>query len=63
MINILFNAFGIKDSGGIRVIEKILDECIRENEYIYFVYVNNSVNINRIIHKYKKNENLEFQII
>ena len=44
MKNILINCIGIKDSGGITVLEKLLNE-IKDSEYSYLIICNQNQNI------------------
>jgi len=62
-MNILINALGIQDSGGLKVLKKVLNECIKNDKYIYFIYVNNNVNIKKLSEKYRKFKELRFEII
>jgi hypothetical protein len=59
-MKILVNVFGIKDSGGIRVFDKLLQELCLDSVNDYFIFYNNSENINFVISNYKKNINLKF---
>ncbi len=60
---ILINAVGIQDSGGITVLEKILDECMHDKKNNYFVVCNENKNLIAIIEKYKSNKNFKFQMM
>ena len=61
-MNILINAFGIIDSGGITVLEKISDEFSLNNNNNYIYICNNSEGISRLKNKYKAKNNFQFQI-
>jgi len=61
-MNILINAFGIVDSGGITVLEKISDEFSLNNNNNYIYICNNSKAISRLADKYNALNNFEFQI-
>jgi glycosyltransferase involved in cell wall biosynthesis len=52
IINILINAFGIQDSGGITILEKMLYECTLNEKYIYYVLVNEHQNISNLLNKF-----------
>ena len=58
--HILVNALGIQDSGGIKVLEKVLDEC-EVSQYNFFIYCNDNENIEKLIKKYKSLENFHFK--
>ncbi|WP_152184251.1 glycosyltransferase [Sulfurimonas indica] len=59
-MHILLNALGIQDSGGITVLEKVLDEC-QNSQYNFFIYCNDNENIEKLIKKYKSIENFHFK--
>jgi len=61
--NILINALGIQDSGGIRVLEKMLYECTQNKKYIYYVFVNGHQNITHLIEKFIAVKNIVFKEI
>lgn len=56
---ILINSLGIQDSGGITVLEKLLNE-IKNTSYKYLIICNQNENIKKLINKYKEYENCEF---
>jgi len=59
-MNILINALGVGDSGGIIVLDKLLDE-VKDTKLIQsFVVCNISVNINIIVDKYQSCNNITF---
>ncbi|CAI6150584.1 MAG: hypothetical protein SPLUMA2_SPLUMAMAG2_01783 [uncultured Sulfurimonas sp.] len=60
---ILINALGIQDSGGIRVLEKLLKECTIDSDNKYIIICNNNVNIQILFAKYVKNKTIIFEII
>lgn len=62
MINILINCFGIQDSGGITVLDKLLLEAER-SQYNHLIVCNQNMNIRKLIEKYKNNKNFEFLVI
>lgn len=54
-MKILVNGIGIVDSGGIKVLEKLLNECISSNESNeYLIVLSDTELINHLIEKYKK---------
>jgi len=59
---ILINAFGIQDSGGITVLNKLLLECIN-NGYSFLVVCNKNYNINTIISRYNVYPNFKFLVV
>ncbi len=59
---ILINLFGIKDSGGITVLQKLLNE-IKNYHYNFLIICNQNENIEKLYEKYKNIENFEFLII
>ena len=61
-MNILINAFGIADSGGITVLEKISEEFSINNDNKYIYVCNNSKAISVLIDKYNVKSNFEFKI-
>ena len=61
-MNILINALGIQDSGGIIVFDKLLLE-IAKSKYRFLIICNQNENINKLYEKYKNIENFEFLII
>jgi len=58
--NILINALGIQDSGGITVLEKMLQESILAEKYIYYVFVYVHPNIINLLNKFVGYENINF---
>jgi len=61
---VLINAFGIGDSGGLTVLEKLLDE-LSTNEFYYYYYIvcNKNKNINQLKKKYQKLANFTFEVV
>lgn len=57
---ILINTFGIQDSGGITVLEKILRECTLEEKYFYYVFVYEHPNITNLIAKFVDYKTINF---
>tara|TARA_B110000259_G_scaffold186000_1_gene236242 strand:- start:1446 stop:2585 length:1140 start_codon:yes stop_codon:yes gene_type:complete len=62
-MNILINAFGVSNSGGVIVLEKISDEFSLNNKNNYIYICNNSKDILRLVNKYKSQDNFQFQIL
>jgi hypothetical protein len=62
-MNILINAFGIVNSGGISVLEKISDELLQSQHNQYVFICNNNDAIMKLIDKYKDRNNFEFKIV
>ncbi len=62
-MNILFNAFGIQDSGGIRVLEKAMIECEKNfaNNFLIICYKNKNIDI--ILKKHLHTNNFQFKVI
>ena len=61
--NILCNTIGISDSGGITVLEKVLDELLSEKESHYIFICSHNEGINKIREKYLSKENIDFIFI
>lgn len=59
---IFINALGIQDSGGITVLQKLLNE-IKNYHYNFLIICNQNENIEKLYEKYKNIENFEFLII
>lgn len=59
---ILLNAISIQDSGGITVLDKMLQECIDSN-YNYLIICNENKNILELVRKYQEIKNFEFLVI
>jgi hypothetical protein len=62
MKNILINCIGIKDSGGITVLEKLLNE-IKDSGYYYLIICNQNQNIENLVKRFTNYKNLEFKVI
>jgi len=61
MKNILINALGVQDSGGIRILNKVIEECEQDIESRFLILCNENENINILIKKYNSIENIEFK--
>ncbi|MGJ0344512.1 glycosyltransferase [Aliarcobacter cryaerophilus] len=61
-IKILINSLGIKDSGGITVLDKLLDE-LKNSSYEILIICNKDENIKKLVNKYKINSCFEFNIL
>ena len=53
-INILINALGIADSGGIVVLDKALAECATDKSNALLIVCNSNENIRKLKIKYKE---------
>jgi hypothetical protein len=62
-MNILINAFGIVNSGGVAVLEKIFDEFFQNQHNHYIFICNNSEAIIKLADKHKDKNNFEFKFI
>jgi len=61
-LKILVNAIGIVDSGGIRVLDKLLAECISSNEqYEYIILLTKSNILDHLHNKYQNQEIFTFK--
>lgn len=60
MSNIIINALGISDSGGIAVFDKLLSECSSDDSNNYYVVCNKNKNTNILINKFSIFTNLNF---
>ena len=60
MKNILINALGIQDSGGITVLKKMLLECVVKVKYRHYIFVYEHSNIDNLISKFKYYETITF---
>jgi len=60
---VLINAFGIGDSGGLTVLEKLLDELSTNELYYYYIVCNKNKNINQLKKKYQKLANFTFEVV
>jgi len=61
-MSILINCLGIQDSGGIRVLEKLLQEIVK-SRLNYIIVCNKNKNIKHLVSKFEYYENLEFQCL
>ena len=60
---ILINALGIQDSGGISVLNKLLEECKLDLVNKYIIICNENSNVNIILQKYKSTQKFKFKVI
>lgn len=60
---LLINALAIQDSGGITVLDKVLEECTNDAINKYLIVCNDNKNINSIINKYKNIKQFKFKTI
>jgi len=58
---ILINTLGIQDSGGITVLDKVLDECLHDKSNNYLIVLNSNDNINTLYNIYKDKSHFEFE--
>ena len=61
--NFLINALGIQDSGGITVLNKVLNECSTNISNTYLIICYDNKNINILIDKYSDIPHFKFKII
>jgi hypothetical protein len=61
--NILINALGISDSGGITVLEKTIKECLEDETLNLFIYCNNNNNIINLKNEFLNYQNITFELI
>ena len=61
--NILINALGIVDSGGITVLDNVLNECLRDKSNNYLIVCNNNKNINTLYNVYKDTSHFIFEFV
>ncbi len=59
-MNIIINAFGIIDSGGLKVFDKMLREISIETQCRYHIFCNNNEGVLSLQKKYYSNRNLQF---
>jgi len=62
-INILINALGIQDSGGITVFNKMLEECSLDTKYKYHIFVYKNQNIINLLSKFQSYDSFTFIMI
>ena len=62
-MNILLNALGIQDSGGITVLNKIYAELEKSQRNNYIFICNNSSTVMNLLDKYKARNNMTFHIV
>jgi hypothetical protein len=62
-MDILVNAFGISNAGGIRVFDKLLGDLSINNSYNYHVVCNKSLEIDNLIIKYASLKNIYFIVV
>ncbi len=62
-MQILINAFGIRDSGGIVVFQKLLNELQKDKKNTYILICNQSPLIDNLASKFKHDKNFHFHII
>ena len=62
-MNILVNAFGITDSGGLEVFDKLLTDACIDQSYWYHIICDKNPGVSNTIKKYSSKKNLHFTII
>jgi hypothetical protein len=62
-VKILINALGIRDSGGLKVLDKFLAECTLSFKHSYLVIFNENKKINKLIERYKEIKILKFKAL
>jgi glycosyltransferase involved in cell wall biosynthesis len=63
MSNIIINALGISDSGGITVLNNLLNECIADNSNKYYVIYNKNNHTDKLVNKFSVFTNLNFEVV
>ena len=58
---ILINTLGIQDSGGITVLDKVLNECLHDKLNDYLIVCNSNKNINMLYNVYKDTSHFTFE--
>ena len=61
--SVLINAMGIRDSGGITVLNKTLRDLVNLKNYRYVVVINLCKNTLSVKNRYNKNKNIDFILI
>ena len=61
--NVLVNAIGIRDSGGIVVLENLLQDLSVDKRSIYYIVCSNSINIIQLIDSFDGHTNLSFSLV
>ncbi len=62
-MKILINTLGIQDSGGITVLDKVLDECSRYTIDDYLIVCHDNTNIDSVVSKYIHYKHLKFEMV
>ena len=62
-MNILINALGITDSGGVTVLKKLFEELSKEHSNKYVILCNKNQSVIKLIINYKLQMNFEFKVI
>jgi hypothetical protein len=62
-MNILINALGIKDSGGITVLHKALRDCKNNTYYSYIIICNDNKNIRTLYEEFKDTVHFKFTFV
>ena len=63
-LRVLINAIGISDSGGIVVLEKLLNELLIDNaDHTFLFFISKNIQTKELVQKYYKYKNLKFKSI
>ena len=63
-MNVLINALGISDSGGVVVLQKLLDELVSGGEIRkYTLLLTKNAHVNRLVENYKYHAVLDFRLL
>jgi len=62
-INILINALGVSDSGGLSVLKKLLHECAENTSYYFLIYCNENLGVRALSRQFDTFSNCEFKIV
>ena len=63
-MKVLVNGIGIRNSGGLIVLEKLFKECLEVKTENTFVFIlTNSPLINSLVGRYRGNEGFEFRVL
>ena len=60
---VLLNALGIQDSGGLKVLKKVLSDCLLNTQEKYLIVCNNNKEINFLFSKYKDTKHFKFHFL
>ena len=63
MSKIIINTLGVSNSGGIKVLGKLLNECGSDVSNVYYVVCNNNSDIIKLIDKFSIFKNINFEVV